>query len=177
MAGAGRPSTTFLVASSVVVDGGPAPAMTAVGSVALLPDFTVSGLACKAASMPPPLPLLSPLPPRIKASSQPHKRYGIKHDRANAVATQAVGGWLRACSKINESECTVEQALSFCFERQLCRRADALICRRCLTNKLGHELLVDRREGFRVDVPDDDRVERLLGHQRVLLHGFDQFCL
>src|SRR5246127_3037177 len=39
---------------------------------------------------------------------------------------------LRACSKINESECTVEQALSFCFERQLCRRADALICRRCL---------------------------------------------
>jgi hypothetical protein len=44
MAGAGRPSTTFLVASSIVVDGGPAqpaPAMTAVGSVALLPDFTV----------------------------------------------------------------------------------------------------------------------------------------
>jgi len=94
MAGAVRPSTTFLVASSVVVDGGPAPAMTAVGSVALLPDFTVSGLACKAAFMPPPLPLLSPLPPRIKASGQPHKRYGIKHDRANAAATQAVGGWL-----------------------------------------------------------------------------------
>ena len=93
MAGAGRPSTTFLVASSVVVDGGPAPAMTAVGIVALLPDFTVSGLACKAAFVPPPLPLLSPLPPRIKASSQPHKRYGIKHDRANAAATQAVGGW------------------------------------------------------------------------------------
>src|ERR1700744_4044349 len=41
---------------------------------------------------------------------------------------------LRACSKINESECTVEQALSFCFERQLCRRADALICRRCLSS-------------------------------------------
>ncbi|HUB47713.1 MAG TPA: ABC transporter substrate-binding protein, partial [Acetobacteraceae bacterium] len=40
---------------------------------------------------------------------------------------------LRACSKINESECTVEQALSFCFERQLCRRADALIGRRCLS--------------------------------------------
>src|ERR1700761_4119613 len=42
MAGAGRPSTTFLVASSLVVDGGPAPAMTAVGSVALPPDFTVT---------------------------------------------------------------------------------------------------------------------------------------
>src|SRR6202012_1428880 len=53
----------------------------------------LSGLACKAASMPPPLALLSPLPPRIKASRQPHKRYGIKHDRANAAATQAVGGW------------------------------------------------------------------------------------
>jgi hypothetical protein len=40
--GAGRPSTTFLVASSIVVDSVPAPAMTAVGSVALLPDFTVN---------------------------------------------------------------------------------------------------------------------------------------
>src|SRR6201988_2300833 len=46
---------------------------------------------------------------------------------------------LRACSKVNESECTVEQALSFCFERQLCRRADALICRRCLRD-LAHEV-------------------------------------
>src|ERR1700752_4909495 len=42
---------------------------------------------------------------------------------------------LRACSKVNESECTVGQALSFCFDRQLCRRADALICRRCLRGK------------------------------------------
>jgi len=42
---------------------------------------------------------------------------------------------LRACSKINESGFTVEQALSFCFERQLCRRADALICRRCLSGR------------------------------------------
>src|ERR1700757_3321154 len=40
--GAGRPSTTFLVASSIVVDSVPAPAMTGVGSVALLPDFTVT---------------------------------------------------------------------------------------------------------------------------------------
>src|ERR1700752_4424042 len=41
MAGAGRPSTTFFVASSVVVVGGPAPAITPPGSVALLPHFPV----------------------------------------------------------------------------------------------------------------------------------------
>ena len=71
MAGAGTLSTTMLLATRKVVDGRPAP----IGA-------NLSGLACKAAFMPPPLPLLSPLPPRIKASSQLHKRYGIKHDRA-----------------------------------------------------------------------------------------------
>jgi predicted 2-oxoglutarate/Fe(II)-dependent dioxygenase YbiX len=40
---------------------------------------------------------------------------------------------LRACSKIIESTLRLDQALSCCFERQLCRRADALNCRRCLT--------------------------------------------
>src|ERR1700752_970403 len=46
--GAGRSSTTFLVASSIVVDSVPASAMMAVGSVALLPDFTakVRGVHC-----------------------------------------------------------------------------------------------------------------------------------
>src|ERR1700752_3177480 len=83
MAGAGTLSTTMLLATRKVVDGRPSP----IGA-------NLSGLACKAAFMPPPLPLLSPLPPRIKASSQPHERYGIRHDRANAAATQAVGGGL-----------------------------------------------------------------------------------
>ena len=54
----------------------------------------LSGLGYKAASTPVPLPLLSPLPPRIKASGQPHKRYGINHNRANAAAPEAVGGRL-----------------------------------------------------------------------------------
>jgi hypothetical protein len=45
MAGAGRPSTIFYVANSKVVDGGPAPAMTAVRYVALLPDFSVTSRA------------------------------------------------------------------------------------------------------------------------------------
>ena len=39
---------------------------------------------------------------------------------------------LRACSKTIEADCAAEQALILCFERQLCRRADALMCRRCL---------------------------------------------
>ncbi len=39
---------------------------------------------------------------------------------------------LRPCPKIIESTMRTGQGLSSCFERQLCRRADALICRRCL---------------------------------------------
>jgi Uma2 family endonuclease len=39
---------------------------------------------------------------------------------------------LRAWPTITASFCGVDQALSLCFERQLRRRADALICRRCL---------------------------------------------
>ena len=78
----GPSDAVILRVGQKVVDGRPAP----IGA-------NLSGLVCRTASMPPPLPLLSPLPPRIKASSQPHKRYGIKHDRANAAATQAVSGW------------------------------------------------------------------------------------
>ncbi len=48
------------------------------------------------------------------------------------------GGRFRACSKITTTECIdakrerrgIEQALSLCFNRQLCRRANALIYRR-----------------------------------------------
>ena len=54
---------------------------------------------------------------------------------------------LEACSTLIAMNRRVEQALSLCFKRQLCRRADALICRRCLreglnkpTNGLSSEL-------------------------------------
>ncbi len=42
---------------------------------------------------------------------------------------------LRACPISSASICRVEQALIFCFGRQLWRRADALICRRCRTER------------------------------------------
>jgi hypothetical protein len=42
-------------------------------------------------------------------------------------------GALWARSTITESSCWVERALSLCLKRHLCRRADALICRRCLS--------------------------------------------
>jgi hypothetical protein len=89
-----------------------------------------------------PSPTISLVPTR----SRPVQRQSMRYRRRGALLTtlrrwcqskrpyptQASRADLWACSKINESECTVEQALSFCFERQLCRRADALICRRCL---------------------------------------------
>jgi len=55
---------------------------------------------------------------------------------------------LRACSTIIESVGSVEQALSLCFVRQLCWRADALICQRCLTT--GDELLISDFSGAEV---------------------------
>ncbi len=42
---------------------------------------------------------------------------------------------LRARSTITESRYRVERALSLCLRRHLCRRADALICRRCLISR------------------------------------------
>ena len=48
------------------------------------------------------------------------------------AATIGGSAALRACSSIIASDRGVEQALSLCFKRQLCRRADAVICQRCL---------------------------------------------
>jgi hypothetical protein len=61
--------------------------------------------------------------------SEPATAYATM--RARSVVAQSV---LRACSTISASISRVEQALSLCFERQLWRRADALICRRCLSH-------------------------------------------
>ena len=52
---------------------------------------------------------------------------GHSHPSARSGQQGIAAGW-----GLFEIGCTVEQALSLCFDRQLCRRADALICRRCL---------------------------------------------
>jgi hypothetical protein len=58
---------------------------------------------------------------------------------------------LRARSTISESSCWVERALSLCLKRHLCRRADALICRRCLRSWL-NQLVALRRVTFVIGV-------------------------
>jgi hypothetical protein len=51
-----------------------------------------------------------------------------------AAITLRQSAYLRARSTISASSCWVERALSLCLKRHLCRRADALICRRCLSD-------------------------------------------
>jgi hypothetical protein len=58
-----------------------------------------------------------------------------RHDLPSGLVTELDFLRLRACSTISASFCCVEQALSHCFDRQLWRRADALIRRRCLRQR------------------------------------------
>ena len=69
--------------------------------------------------------------------------WGRDRPRAEALAEG-----LRACSTIIASDRGVEQALSLCFKRQLCRRADAVICQRCLSvGRCIRDTLVNARAG------------------------------
>jgi len=54
------------------------------------------------------------------------------HTAALTMRLMVTSG-LRARSTLTEPGYGVERALSLCLRRHLCRRADALICRRCLT--------------------------------------------
>ena len=63
----------------------------------------------------------------------PKRSAGRNSTPRQPASPRTAAARLRACSTFVESICPVEQALSPWFDRQLCRRAGALICRRCLT--------------------------------------------